>query len=101
MGEINWEKLRELVEVDTTNKTRREEVTNYNKVRLAVRRRDGGCVVCGNTKKLHVHHIIPDGLSTEDNLVTLCRTCHQVVHGLLYVTGRHNHIFIPGKPQKF
>lgn len=42
--------------------------------------RDGyKCQVCGSPNKLHIHHITPrtqGGLSSEDNLVTLCSFCH-------------------------
>ena len=53
-----------------------------------VRRRDGECVLCGNTETLQAHHwIIHSGssLSTRfliDNGVTLCYACHIFkVHG--------------------
>lgn len=41
------------------------------------------CLLCGNTKKLHVHHIEYTGKAWEapdDDLVTLCAACHKVVH---------------------
>lgn len=37
---------------------------------------------------LHIHHIIPNGAATEDNLITLCEKCHKVVHLLLYLDGK-------------
>jgi 5-methylcytosine-specific restriction endonuclease McrA len=50
-------------------------------VRETVRRRDGACRGCGGREKLGVHHIIPlaeGGAPLDpDNLVTLCRTCHE------------------------
>ncbi|WP_311923999.1 HNH endonuclease [Nocardia uniformis] len=56
-------------------------------LRMQVLKRDGyRCVVCGRKAKdhidieLHVHHLIPwrmDGPTTEENLVTLCGTCHK------------------------
>ena len=41
------------------------------------------CVRCSDTRLLEIHHIQPVsryGKSTEDNLVTLCNTCHKEVH---------------------
>lgn len=60
------------------------------------------CRVCGHEDKengygnlqwgipgsLHIHHIIPNGKATEDNLITLCDKCHKAVHLLLYLDGK-------------
>jgi 5-methylcytosine-specific restriction endonuclease McrA len=51
-------------------------------VRETVRRRDGdACRACGGRENLGVHHIIPlaeGGAPLDpDNLVTLCRLCHE------------------------
>lgn len=50
-----------------------------------VRQRDGKrCRMCGTDKSLHVHHIrykSEGGKHGERNLVTLCLTCHDRVHG--------------------
>lgn len=86
MGRINWDKLRELVEVEIPEDPEREYLSPGMKE--WIKSRDAVCVICGRDKDLHVHHIIP-GKSTEDNLITLCKFCHQVVHCLLYVTGRY------------
>lgn len=52
---------------------------------LAVRRRDGKCVKCGATGRLHAHHVIPwrkDASKRFDvgNGITLCVPCHQLEH---------------------
>lgn len=57
------------------------------KLRMKVLKRDGyRCVVCGRRPadyvdlELHAHHVIPwrmHGPTAEDNLVTLCSTCHK------------------------
>jgi HNH endonuclease len=57
------------------------------KLRMRVLERDGyRCVVCGRRPKdhldleLHVHHVVPrrlGGPTAEENLVTLCGTCHK------------------------
>lgn len=46
-----------------------------------IRKRDGKCVLCGNTSRLHAHHIEPwmereDLRYDERNCVTLCIRCH-------------------------
>lgn len=56
-------------------------------LRMHVLQRDGyRCVICGRKARdhidieLHVHHLIPwrmDGPTIEENLVTLCGTCHK------------------------
>lgn len=41
------------------------------------------CELCGNTNNLTLHHIVPlswGGISSEDNVITLCETCHRKVH---------------------
>jgi Holliday junction DNA helicase RuvB len=49
------------------------------------------CRHCGSSHCLQIHHIIPwskGGRSRMKNLITLCRTCHALVHeGLLVITG--------------
>jgi hypothetical protein len=57
------------------------------KLRMRVLKRDGyRCVVCGRRPadhvdlELHVHHVIPwrmHGRTAEENLVTICGTCHK------------------------
>lgn len=36
----------------------------------------------------HLHHIIPNGDATDENIITLCSHCHQVVHHILYLLGK-------------
>lgn len=44
------------------------------------------CRVCGSTDNLHLHHVIPRGLGTEEsrrdlrNGITLCGSCHTLWH---------------------
>lgn len=41
------------------------------------------CEMCGKTENLRLHHIVPlswGGLSSEENCITLCETCHRLVH---------------------
>lgn len=39
----------------------------------------------GMDGELNIHHIIPNGLSTLSNLITLCIKCHGIVHWILYL----------------
>lgn len=55
-------------------------------IRKAIILRDGGkCMECGKTNcKLEVHHIKPrrwNGANTLDNLIALCKSCHQKTEG--------------------
>lgn len=56
----------------------------YAAVRSAALRRDGWrCQRCGARSQLDVHHLrfrAHGGDDTLDNLIVLCRKCHQCVH---------------------
>lgn len=46
-------------------------------------RDDFTCQICGSTEETQGHHIIDyqfGGAADEDNIVTLCRVCHNEVH---------------------
>lgn len=54
--------------------------------RRRVYRRDGyRCVLCDDSRRLQIHHIVSRGQGgpkeNEMNLVTLCPTCHALAHG--------------------
>ena len=37
------------------------------------------CAICGTTKKIHIHHIMPNRIShnqDKENLIPLCASCH-------------------------
>jgi len=41
------------------------------------------CDICGSSESLALHHIAPlswGGVSSEENCITLCETCHRAVH---------------------
>ena len=48
----------------------------------AIKARDGHCLLCGSTYHLDAHHLTYAHLGDErpDELVTLCRRCHELVH---------------------
>jgi len=57
----------------------------YESLRQLVLRRDGWrCQSCGMMANLEVHHKqlrSHSGHDSEENLITLCSTCHGSVHG--------------------
>jgi len=86
---INWEVLRRLVEeADSVG----ADPPIPKSIREEVLKRDGMCLICGRTKDLHVHHVNPGKPSVPGNLVTLCRSCHQAVHCLLFSAGKHKFV---------
>lgn len=59
---------------------------NWDSIRKDVYWRDNyTCQSCGaENEELHAHHIIPKSKGGSDdmgNLVTLCKSCHESVHG--------------------
>ena len=59
----------------------------YEQLRDEVLRRDGWrCQSCGTMSTLELHHKefrSHSGDDSEQNLITVCRKCHQLVHGEL------------------
>lgn len=57
----------------------------WRRIRALARARDGGCLHCGATTSLHVHHIIAINAGGDpyslDNLETLCSSCHHAIEG--------------------
>ena len=57
-----------------------------NEARKAIYRRDGyQCAVCGDNRRLQIHHITKrsqGGGDEQMNLVTLCSVCHALAHGI-------------------
>src|ERR1035437_10547988 len=54
---------------------------------LSVKARDGkNCMQCGGNERLHSHHLkakseYPELMYDLDNGITLCASCHSIVHG--------------------
>jgi 5-methylcytosine-specific restriction endonuclease McrA len=57
----------------------------YRQLCREVLERDGWrCQSCGRKENLQVHHIQPRGRlgdDAEENLITLCSSCHKSLHG--------------------
>jgi len=63
------------------------QTAEWKETRQSVLERDGNeCQACGETEDLHVHHIQPVSAGgprfEENNLVTLCSSCHKEWEGL-------------------
>lgn len=90
--------IRPVLEVDGTpaNIGRLVHIVS-RRLRRLIEHRDGGCTVpgCPRTTGLEIHHIVHwerGGLTTTDNLLTLCRHHHRSHHlGLLEITGNADH----------
>jgi 5-methylcytosine-specific restriction endonuclease McrA len=56
----------------------------YGQLRRRILRRDGWrCQLCGTMSNLEVHHKefrSHSGEDSEENLITLCATCHAGIH---------------------
>jgi 5-methylcytosine-specific restriction endonuclease McrA len=56
----------------------------YGELRRKILQRDGWrCQVCGSMRNLEVHHVkfrSQSGSDAQENLITLCATCHGRVH---------------------
>jgi 5-methylcytosine-specific restriction endonuclease McrA len=63
----------------------RLDPVSYENLRQYVLRRDGWrCQSCGSMFNLEVHHKefrSQSGHDSEENLITLCATCHSSIHG--------------------
>jgi 5-methylcytosine-specific restriction endonuclease McrA len=59
---------------------------SYESLRQQILRRDGWrCQSCGSMSNLEVHHSefrSHGGADSEENLITLCTSCHAGVHSL-------------------
>ena len=70
--------------------------------------RDGwACQICANSTThayFRVHHIAPMGPSVPDNLILLCKRCHDAIHGLLRqdgLSGPPRDIYPPCSPLQY
>lgn len=90
VSDNNWKrKLNKTKKVKKPNKQTYDEFLKsayWRKVRLAILKRDNKhCCSCGSTDDLHIHHLTYKHhlkeLDNLDDLVTLCKKCHNEIHG--------------------
>jgi 5-methylcytosine-specific restriction endonuclease McrA len=111
MRNFCWERLKRAVDSVplVIDKTQKKGVLDPRD-RLHFERRDKGvCWICGQVNHYgsnniysmytynssgvsHLHHIIPNGPTTDNNIMTLCTHCHQVVHQILYLSGKWRYV---------
>ena len=103
---LDWDKFKRLVEgiPDNLDKTKTKKALQPND-RLHFEMRDKGlCYLCGSTfhygscnvyaytgtnyKLSHLHHVIPNGDISDENIITLCTHCHQMVHQASFIAGK-------------
>ena len=71
--------------IQTTHKTNRKNQkirTEQNRLREVMITPDSHCGKCGSKDNLEIHHMLPvvlGGDNIDDNLLILCRDCHQKV----------------------
>ena len=91
MLRYDWALLKRLVEDVSHKKGNRQKQPLAKELIELIRERDGGkCRVCGYDKfarRLHVHHVVPNGRANEKNLLLLCHVCHEFVHMQLRFKG--------------
>jgi hypothetical protein len=103
---FDWNLFKSVVDMVPDNLDRSKTKESLQpKDRLHFEMRDmGECYLCGqintygsNNKYLsynggyrvsQLHHIIPNGRTTDENIITLCLHCHQLVHQILYLLGK-------------
>lgn len=104
---FNWEHLRQLTELlpDDLDKSIKKQLISPNVKTMLENRDKGKCYICNHTfdygsnnpyvhngaktyKMSQLHHIIPNGTTEPENIVTLCVHCHQIVHQILFVMGK-------------
>lgn len=105
MNNFNFDRFQEILNAVPMglDKSQKKEVIPP-KLREKIEIRDNfTCQCCGledgygNTHweipgKLNIHHIIPNGEATLENLITLCKYCHNSVHLILYVSKKWRYI---------
>lgn len=97
---FDWDIFKSVIDIvpDNLDRSRKKQILEPRD-RLHFEMRDmGKCHVCGQVNRYgyygngyrisHLHHIIPNGQATDENIITLCLHCHQAVHQILYLLGK-------------
>jgi len=79
---MNFELLKKIVidVPENLDRTKKKETIGREIQILIKNRSNNTCELCGNYLSKLIHHIIPNGASSLDNLIDLCRNCHDAVH---------------------
>lgn len=101
----NYDKLLELTRDIPENLDLRVKKTQITKTvrRQIIERDKSTCQICGLVcrygnpgfdvpGRLAIHHIIPNGPGTLDNVITICRYCHNAIHAILYASGKWRYV---------
>ena len=75
--------VKELYKIKVVDYKEYIKSTAWHQKRLARLKKDKyTCQKCGDTEFLEVHHLTYDNLGDEpmENLICLCRACHQAIH---------------------
>ncbi len=76
----------------------RQRITPEMKEKITTRD-NGVCYICNAVNSPHIHHRIPNGEASEENLFTLCYHCHDIVHSLLFVDRKWKHRYTGAHPK--
>ncbi|MFX1503464.1 MAG: HNH endonuclease [Promethearchaeota archaeon] len=82
---------------ETLDKSKKKEKISQETIQQIKIRSKNICELCGNYKSKRTHHIIPNGLANEENLIDLCIHCHEAIHLLLYTSKKWK---FPYKPHR-
>lgn len=89
--DLNWflfKKLIDAVPNNVYNETDKKKLQPMDMYHFEKRDRCE-CYLCGTVSRYtQFHHIIPTGPVSDENIVTLCRACHKMVHIALYSSGK-------------
>lgn len=94
---MNFELLKKIVidVPENLDRTKKKETIEREIQILIKNRSNNTCELCGNYPSKLIHHIIPNGASSLDNLIDLCRNCHDAVHVLLFTSGKWKYPYKP------
>lgn len=85
---LDWIRFKLLVDMVPLGLDRDKKKGNLEiRDMLHFERRDAcKCYICGRVSRFtQFHHIMPNGDISDENIVTLCYACHQMVHLSLHV----------------
>lgn len=84
---FNYEKLLFLTKDIPSDLDCHKEKEKVNaKTRKRILERDNyTCYLCNRNKYCLVHHRIPNGDASDENLFSLCEQCHKIVHIILWL----------------